>query len=80
MHLPVTTRHAAEAAGISLMTLQRWIANEAIQVPALHIVNGRATRLWYREDMERLRQAKQKIYCKGRGRKKGSKVRKRKTE
>lgn len=52
------------------MTLQRWIANQDIQAPALQIVNGRATRLWHRADLERLRQAKQKIYCKGRGRKK----------
>ncbi len=71
MQLPVSTRFAAKAAGISLMTLQRWIANEDIRPPALRIVNGRATRLWNREDMERLRQAKEKIYCRGRGRKKG---------
>jgi hypothetical protein len=70
MHLPVTTRHAAKAAGISLMTLQRWIANDDVQAPELDIVNGRATRLWHREDMERLRRAKEQIYCKGRGRKK----------
>jgi predicted site-specific integrase-resolvase len=74
MRLPVTTRHAAKAAGISLMTLQRWIADEDIRPPELEIVNGRATRLWYRQDMERLRQAKQKIYCKGRGRKKKRKA------
>ncbi|MFZ0856803.1 MAG: hypothetical protein WAN10_08115 [Candidatus Acidiferrales bacterium] len=73
MNLTVATRHAAKAVGISLMTLQRWIANKSIQPPALQIVNGRATRLWNKEDMERLRQAKQEIYCKGRGRKKGKK-------
>lgn len=80
MQLPVTTRQAAKAAGISLMTLNRWLADGDIQDQGLQIVNGRATRLWHAEDMERLRQAKQKIYRKGRGRKKGSKVGKRKAE
>jgi predicted site-specific integrase-resolvase len=70
MKTPVSTRYAAEAVGISLMTLQRWIADEDIRPPALHIVNGRATRLWKTDDLERLRQTKDKIYCRGRGRKK----------
>ena len=30
MNRPVTTRYAAKEVGISLMTLQRWIANEDI--------------------------------------------------
>ena len=66
-----STRYAAKAVGISLMTLQRWIADGDIRPPALRIVNGRATRLWKADDLERLRQTKEKIYCRGRGRKKG---------
>lgn len=53
------------------MTLQRWIADGDIRPPKLQIVNGRATRLWHSEDVERLKELKGKIYCRGRGRKKG---------
>ena len=72
---PFSTRYAAKAVGISLMTLQRWIADGEIRPPQLQIVNGRATRLWDSEDLKRLRQLKGKIYCRGRGRKKGKKLR-----
>ena len=71
MKRPVTTRYAAKEVGISLMTLQRWIANGDIQAPRLQIMNGRATRIWEADDLERLRRLKEKIYCRGRGRKKG---------
>jgi excisionase family DNA binding protein len=71
MKAPVSTRYAAKAAGISLMTLQRWIADGEIPAPKLEIVDGRATRLWDADDLERLRQLKAEIYCRGRGRKKG---------
>jgi excisionase family DNA binding protein len=71
MKRPVTTRYAAKEVGISLMTLQRWIANEDIRAPRLQIVNGRAMRIWEADDLERLRLLKKKIYCRGRGRKKG---------
>jgi excisionase family DNA binding protein len=71
MKAPVTTRYAAKAVGISLMTLQRWIADEDIRAPKLQIVDGRATRIWEHDDLERLRLLKEKIYCRGRGRKKG---------
>ena len=71
MKRPVTTRYAAKDVGISLMTLQRWIANEDIRAPRLQIVNGRATRIWEAGDLERLRALKEKVYCRGRGRKKG---------
>ena len=50
---PVSSRYAARAVGISLMTLQRWIADGDIRPPKLQIVNGRATRLWDGEDVER---------------------------
>jgi len=71
MKVPVSTRYAARAVGISLMTLQRWIADGDIRAPKLQIVNGRATRLWEADDLERLRQLKGRIYCRGRGRKVG---------
>jgi hypothetical protein len=71
MKTPVSTRFAAKAAGISLMTLQRWIADGDIRPPKLQIVDGRATRLWDNEDLKKLRQSKEQIYCRGRGRRKG---------
>jgi predicted site-specific integrase-resolvase len=75
MKPPFSTRYAAKAVGISLMTLQRWIADGDIRPPQLQIVNGRATRLWDSEDLKGLRQLKEEIYCRGRGRKKGKKLR-----
>ena len=71
MKAPVSTRYAAKAVGISLMTLQRWIGDRDIRPPKLQIVDGRATRIWAVDDVERLRQLKGKIYCRGRGRKAG---------
>jgi excisionase family DNA binding protein len=71
MKRPVSTRYAAKAVGISLMTLQRWIADGDIRAPRLQIVDGRATRLWDADDLERLGKLKQEIYCRGRGRKAG---------
>jgi predicted site-specific integrase-resolvase len=71
MKAPFSSRYAAKAVGISLMTLQRWIGDGDIRPPKLQIVDGRATRLWDNEDVERLRQLKDRIYCRGRGRKKG---------
>ncbi len=56
------------------MTLQRWLAAGKVKGPKLRIRHGRAVRLWSRADLARLRKLKQAIYCKGRGRKKGSKT------
>lgn len=67
---PFTTIRAAKAAGLSLVTLQRWIAAGKVKAPNLRIRNGRAVRLWGRSDLERLRRTKDAIYCRGRGRKK----------
>lgn len=64
------TRYAAKAAGISLITLQRWIATGKIVAPDFRIIDGRATRVWENEDMDRLRDVKKAVYCRGRGRKK----------
>jgi hypothetical protein len=65
-----TTRKAARAAGISLATLQRWIAAHKVSAPRLRIRHGRAVRLWTGRDVEGLRQYKAAHYRKGRGRKK----------
>jgi hypothetical protein len=73
MAKPCNTHQAAKAAGISVMTLHRWIVAKRLNAPALRIRNGRAVRLWSKADLDRLRALKQEIYCKGRGRKKGYK-------
>jgi hypothetical protein len=56
-----------------MMTLHRWIVATKVKAPKLRIRNGRAVRLWGQADLARLRNLKQQIYCKGRGRKKGYK-------
>jgi hypothetical protein len=55
------------------MTVQRWLAAGRVKGPKLRIRDGRAVRLWSKADLDRLRELKQEIYCKGRGRKKGYK-------
>jgi predicted site-specific integrase-resolvase len=73
MAKPCNTQQAAKVAGISSMTLHRWIVAGRVKAPKLRIRNGRAVRLWGQADLARLRKLKQTIYCKGRGRKKGYK-------
>jgi hypothetical protein len=73
MAKPCNTQQAARAAGISNMTLHRWIVSARVKAPKLRIRNGRAVRLWSSADLAQLRKLKQQIYCKGRGRKKGYK-------
>jgi predicted site-specific integrase-resolvase len=65
-----TTRKAAGAAGVSLATLQRWIAASKVRPPRLRIRHGRAVRLWTARDVEQLRRYKAAHYREGRGRKK----------
>jgi len=73
MPKPCNTQQAAKAAGISVMTLHRWVVAAKVKAPNLRIRNGRAVRLWGTADLARLRKLKQQIYCKGRGRKPGYK-------
>ena len=73
MAKPYNTQQAAKAAGISGMTLHRWMVTKKLKAPKLRIRNGRAVRLWSKADLDRLTKLKQEIYCKGRGRKKGYK-------
>jgi hypothetical protein len=65
------TQQTAKAAGISVMTLHRWVVSKRLKAPKLRLRNGRAVRLWSKADLDRLYKLKQTIYCKGRGRKKG---------
>jgi hypothetical protein len=69
------TKLAAKAAGISLITLQRWIATGKVRAPKLRIRNGRAVRVWTRHYLEQLRRTKNATYCRGRGRKRADKRR-----
>jgi predicted site-specific integrase-resolvase len=73
MDKPCNTQQAAKAAGISVMTLHRWIVAKRLKAPELRIRNGRAVRLWSKSDLNRLLKLKEAIYRKGRGRKKGYK-------
>ncbi len=65
-----TTREAAAAVGITRVTLQRWIAKGKLKAPKPRLRNGVGLRLWTQPDVARLRAEKQRIYGKGRGRKK----------
>ncbi len=56
-----STREAAEKLGISLMTLQRYIAAKKIQAPKLQRVGGVTVRLWSARDIERVRKQLPKI-------------------
>ena len=69
-----TTIDAAEAVGIDRVTLQRWIRLGKVKAPRTVLRNGRGVRLWAQADMKRLRETKEKLYRKGRGRKPGRKV------
>jgi predicted site-specific integrase-resolvase len=50
-----SSRDAAEKLGISLMTLQRYIAAGSIRTPRLQKVGGITVRLWSGVDIERAR-------------------------
>lgn len=65
----LTTREAASVAGIGRVTLQRWIRARRIRAPKTRLRGGIGVRLWSPADIERLRQVKERIYRRGRGRK-----------
>ena len=50
-----SSREAAARLGISLMTLQRYIAAKKIQAPKLQVISGIKLRLWNVRDIERVR-------------------------
>ena len=66
-----TTREAAEAVGISRVTLQAWIAGRKLKVPRLRVRAGHTVRLWTKGDLARLRETKKESFRRfGRPRKK----------
>ena len=65
----LTTSEAAEAVGLHLVTLQRWIAAGKIKATTPILIGAVGYRLWTNKDVEGLRKIKKQIYRKGRGRK-----------
>ncbi len=65
-----TTAEAAEAIGIHRVTLQEWISRGKIKPPKPVLRNGHGVRLWSKVDIEQVKKVKQRIYRRGRGRKK----------
>ena len=50
-----STRQAAQKLGLSLITLQRYIAKKKIPVPALRRVGAGKFRIWTSPDIEKVR-------------------------
>jgi predicted DNA-binding transcriptional regulator AlpA len=50
-----STKEAAAKLGISLVTLQRRIANGSVKPPKLQKVGGVTVRLWSQKDIEQVR-------------------------
>ena len=67
-----STREAAKLLGISLMSLQRYIAAGKVTVPPVQNVGGNRFRAWTISDIERVRKALPKIKNGRKRRKKGS--------
>jgi hypothetical protein len=63
-----TTAEAARAAGLHLVTLQRWIAMRKVRAPKPTLVGAVGYRLWTTKDVKKLKKTKKQIYRKGRGR------------
>ncbi len=70
MRSGLTTAEAARKTGINRVTLQEWIRTGRVKAPRLVLRNGRAVRLWPKDDIEKLRDVKARTYRRGRGRKK----------
>jgi hypothetical protein len=66
----ISTKMAAKAAGISLITLLRWLRDGKVRGPKPVLIGAVGMRLWGERDIERIRAWKVKHFCKGRGRKK----------
>jgi len=63
-----TTQEAADAAKITRVTLQDWIARRKIKAPRVRLRAGRAVRLWTESDIARLRREREKLYLRDVGR------------
>jgi predicted site-specific integrase-resolvase len=70
-----STKQAAKAAGVSPVTLLRWMRDGKVRAPKPILVGAVGMRLWGERDVKRIRAWKAGHFCKGRGRKK--KVRRR---
>jgi predicted DNA-binding transcriptional regulator AlpA len=64
-----STPEVAQMAGISVGTLERWLASRVLASPKRLNIGSRVVRLWAPKDVERVRKYKQENYRKGRGRK-----------
>jgi len=66
---PCTTGEAAAAVGITRATVQAWIAARKIRAPKPIVFGNVRVRMWNRAAVKMLREAKENLYRKGRGRK-----------
>jgi excisionase family DNA binding protein len=57
-----TTREAADAVGITRVTLQDWIKKRKFAAPKLKRVGNIRVRLWTASDVGRLKAVKKQIY------------------
>jgi hypothetical protein len=64
-----SAKQAAEFAGISYITLRRWLARRYFATSiTVSISGGKTIRRFTQEDLRNLRKFKEENYCKGRGR------------
>ena len=66
----ISTKMAAKAAGVSPVTLFRWMRDGKVRAPKPVLIGAVGMRLWGERDVERIRAWKAGHFCKGRGRKK----------
>ena len=66
-----TTKEAAAAVGITRATVQAWISAKKIRPPKATVLGNIKVRMWNPTDLKMLREAKKKLYRRGRGRKPG---------
>ena len=64
-----TTGEAAAAVKITRQTLQNWIAAKKIRAPKPTVFANVTVLMWNPVDVKMLREAKERLYRKGRGRK-----------
>jgi excisionase family DNA binding protein len=64
-----TTGEAAAAVGITRATVQAWIGAKKIRPPKATVLGNVTVRMWSEADVKMLREAKVRLYRKGRGRK-----------
>ena len=63
-----STGEAAAEVGITRATLQAWIAAGKFRPPRTQTIGKIRLRLWTASDVDRLREAKKRLYWKGPGR------------